>query len=429
MRQKLTSLRNSEFLQNIGKMMSGTGAAHLLGIAVYPVLTRIYSPEEIGVFATFVSVFMIYAAISTLRYEYATLIPRTQYAANNVTFLALFVLGIFASVLFLLVLLFGSQLQELLNMQQLGFLIYLLPVSVLAYCLFLILSFHFNRLKKYGSIATAKITLAAGVSGGQVGLGFAGFQSAGMVVGKVLGDISGVIFLIWKRRKIEGSIRAGVTPKRMAAMAKRYKNFAYYNTPHALTTTTSNNFPVLLFNSFFSEAIAGFYAMAAKICYSPVQVVAHAAYQVFSQRVAEKYGNRDRIIPFIHSNLALLAGVGFFPFVILFFVSPQLFPWLLGEGWEMTGKFVQILTPFIFLVFVATPMNFIPLMLNRQRKAFIIDLIYLLLRLAALGIGIWQQDVMLALMLYAAVGVAVNLYQLSWFYAIARKAERELFPV
>lgn len=429
MRQKLTSLRNSEFLQNIGKMMSGTGAAHLLGIAVYPVLTRIYSPEEIGVFATFVSVFMIYAAISTLRYEYATLIPRTQFAANNVTFLALFVLGIFAFVLFLLVLLFGSQLQELLNMQHLGFLIYLLPVSVLAYCLFLILSFYFNRLKKYGSIATAKITLAAGVSGGQVGLGFAGFQSAGMVVGKVLGDISGVLFLIWKRRKMEGSIRAGVSPKRMAAMAKRYKNFAYYNTPHALTTTTSNNFPVLLFNSFFSEAIAGFYAMAAKICYSPVQVVAHAAYQVFSQRVAEKYGNRDRIIPFIHSNLALLAGVGFFPFLILFFVSPQLFPWLLGEGWEMTGKFVQILTPFIFFVFVATPMNFIPLMLNRQRKAFIIDLIYLLLRLAALGIGIWQQDVMLALMLYAAVGVAVNLYQLSWFYAIARKAERELFPV
>lgn len=427
--QKWAQIKNSEFLKNIGKMMSGTGAAHLLGIAVYPVLTRIYTPEQIGIYATFVSFFMIYAAVSTLRYEYATLIPRTQHAANNVTFLSFTVLLTSALFLLLILLLFGQQLRELLNLQELGRLIYLLPVSVITYCMFMILTFHYNRLKQYGSIATAKVTAASGIAGGQAGLGFGGFQSFGMVVGKVLGDISGVLFLIWKRRKIEGSIRAGVSPKRMAAMAKRYKNFAYYNTPHALTTTASNNFPVLLFNSFFSEAIAGFYAMAAKICYSPVQVVAHAAYQVFSQRVAEKYGNRDRIIPFIHSNLALLAGIGFFPFLILFFVSPQLFPWLLGEGWEMTGKFVQILTPFIFFVFVATPMNFIPLMLNRQRKAFIIDLIYLLLRLAALGIGIWQQDVMLALMLYAAVGVAVNLYQLSWFYAIARKAELELFPV
>lgn len=427
-RQKLTSLKNSDFLKNIGKMMSGTGAAHLLGIAVYPVLTRLYTPEQIGVYATFVSIFMIYAAVATLRYEYATLIPRTQQAANNVTFLSLFVLLVFSSFLMLTLLVLGPALREMLNLQELGRLIYLLPVSVVTYSLFMILTFHFNRIKEYGKIAGAKITAATGIAGGQAGLGFGGFLQSGMVVGKVFGDIAGVVFLLWKRRKIQSSISAGVSPLRMAAMAKRYRNFAFYNTPHALTTTSSNNFPVLLFNSFFSDAIAGFYAMAAKICYSPVQVVAHAAYQVFSQRVAEKYGKRERIIPFIHSNLAMLAGVGFLPFLLLFFISPKLFPWLLGDGWEMTGLFVQILTPFIFLVFVATPMNFIPLMLNRQRKAFVIDFCYLLLRLAALSIGIWYQDVMLALTLYSAVGVCVNLYQLSWFYAIARKAERDMFP-
>lgn len=427
-RQKLTSLKNSDFLKNIGKMMSGTGAAHLLGLISYPIITRIYTPDEIGIYATLISMFMIYASVSTLRYEYATLIPKNTQAANNITFLALFVLAVMSLILLTVLLFFGRPIAVFFNIDSLGGWLFLLPVLVISYCVFTIFTFHFNRLKHYGTIASAKVTSAAGISGFQILFGWMGLQQLGMVLGKALGDFGGIILFIWKRRKIESSIRAGVSVKRMAAMAKRYKNFAFYNTPHSFTTTVSSNFPVLILSGFFSEATAGFYSMAAKICYSPVQVVAHSAFQVFGQRISEKYADKERIMPFIHSNLLLMAGVGFFPFLALFFVSPALFSWLLGPEWVVTGHYVQILTPFIFLVFVATPMNFIPLMLNRQRKAFVIDFCYLLLRLAALSIGIWYQDVMLALILYSAVGVCVNLYQLSWFYAIARKAEREMYP-
>jgi len=405
-------------------MMSGTGFAHLLGIAVLPVLTRIYTPEEMGVYATFLSMVMICYCVASFRYEYATLIPKSLSAANNITILSISLTMTSGVVLLSLLALFHRPIAEILNIEAIGLLIFFLPASVVFYSMFMILTFSLNRQKKYGFIATGKITASSATAASQIGMGFLQMQQAGLVIGKFAGDFLGMIFLLWKRQKMGSSITAGVTPRRMVAMARRYRDFPVYNTPHALTTSVSNNFPVLLFNTWFSEAIAGFYAMAHRALYSPVQVVGKAAYQVFSQRISEKYGNQEQLIPFIKSTLLLLTAIGILPFLLLFLVSPPLFSWFLGPGWEMTGYFVRILTPFVFLVFLVTPLNFIPLLLGRQKKAFLIDVVYLMFRLLALSAGIYMDGVWIALTLYATVGVVFSTYLILWYYLLAKKAER-----
>lgn len=423
MLSKLTSILKSDFLQSLGKMVTGTGFAHLLGVAIIPILTRLYTPDEIGIFATYISIFMICFCVASLRYENAILIPKNEFLSNNITILASIVTLLFSLFFLLIILLFGNSISRWLNIEALGSLIYLIPVSVLSYSFFMILTFSLNREKKYGTLAAGKITASSTTAAGQIGLGLLHLKEAGLVVGKVIGELLGMFFLIWKRWRLPSSLFAGVTLKRMSAMAQRYKNFPLYNTPHALTTTSSNNFPVLLFNSFFSEAIAGFYSMAAKACYSPVQVISQAAYQVFGQRISEKYGNKEKIIPFVNKTILLLGGLGFIPFLILFIVSPVFFAWFLGPGWEMAGYFVRILTPFIYLGFIVQPLNFIPLMVGRQRKAFVIDFIYMVLRFVALSIGIFMQSVWISVILFSAVGVLVLSYQIYWFYSLAKKED------
>lgn len=422
----IQQVRNSVFIRNMGKLMTGTGFAHLIGIIIIPVLTRLFTPEEIGLYATYLSLFTILSSMASFRYEYATLIPKTDREANNITVLSIVLLSGFSMVLFLVLLIAARTATFIPGMESLGWLIYLLPVSVFSFGMFMILLFSLNRSKKYADMAAGKITGTSVMAAGQVGLGWMQWQQTGLILGKVAGDLSGMLLLLWKRKKIRESMMSGVSGRRMMAMAKRYRNFPTWNTPHALTTTTSNNIPVLLFYSFFSEAVAGYYAMAVKALYSPVQVVAQAAYQVFGQRIAEKRANRERLLPFMNSTLLLLGATGFVPFLLLFLFAPPLFSWFLGPGFETTGHYVRILTPFVYLVFLVTPLNFIPLMLNRQRKAFVIDLAYLGIRLLALGTGIWYQSVELALILYSITGVCINLYLLFWFYHLVRKAEKGL---
>ena len=56
-------------------MMTRTGFAHLLGVLIIPVLTRLYTPDEIGLYASYLSMFTILYSVASLRFEYATLIP------------------------------------------------------------------------------------------------------------------------------------------------------------------------------------------------------------------------------------------------------------------------------------------------------------------------------------------------------------------
>lgn len=417
----------SGFAVNLGKLMSGTGFAHLIGVAIIPVLTRLFTPEEIGMYATYLSLLTILCSIASLRYEYATLIPRTDQEANNITALSSILVTGFSLLLLVVLLIATGPITRLLGVGTLGWLIYLLPFSIFSFGMFMILLYRLNREKRYSAMAAGKITGTGVMSAGQITMGWLQLQQAGLILGKVAGDVSGMILLLWRTSKIERSVRSGVSRKRMMAMAKRYRNFPFWNAPHALTTTISNNIPVLLFYNFFSEAVAGYYAMAVKALYSPVQVIAQAAFQVFGQRIAEKRASRERLIPFINSTLLLLGGIGIVPFLLLFLFSPPLFDWFLGTGFETTGYYVRILTPFVFLAFLVTPLNFIPLMLNRQRKAFVIDLVYLAIRVAALATGIWYQSVEVALILYSISGVCINTYLLFWFYHIARKAEMESF--
>lgn len=405
-------------------MMSGAGLAHVLGVALIPVLTRLYTPAEIGVYSTYASLFIILMAVVSLRYEFATLIPANRLAANNITMLATLVSGAFSLVLLLVLLVFGDGIAAALNIEALGWLLYLLPFSLLSFKGFLILTYSLNYHKKYGAIASGKVMSASGTGGAQVGMGWAGLPEAGLVVGKLIGDAAGALFLLWQRWRLRESVMAGVSPRRIMAMAKRYKSFPIYNMPHALTAASSNNFPVLLFNSYFSEATAGFYAMAIRACYSPVQIAGQAAYQVFSQRLAEKNGRGERIIPFIRSTAALMAGVGLLAFVPLFIISPPLFAWALGAEWEVTGYMVRYIIPYIYMVFILRPLNFIPLLTNRQGSAFTIDLIYLLARLGALATGIYYDDVWLAVGLFSAVGVGFSAGLLLWYYRLAVAAER-----
>lgn len=52
----ITKLKpKSEFSKNVLTLITGTTIAQAIPIAISPILTRIYTPEDFGVFALFVS--------------------------------------------------------------------------------------------------------------------------------------------------------------------------------------------------------------------------------------------------------------------------------------------------------------------------------------------------------------------------------------
>ena len=69
-------LPKSTYAKNVLTLMTGTGLAQAIPIAISPILTRIYTPEEFGVFALYMAIASILTVLVTGRYEMAILLPK-----------------------------------------------------------------------------------------------------------------------------------------------------------------------------------------------------------------------------------------------------------------------------------------------------------------------------------------------------------------
>ena len=65
----------SEFRQNALILMTGTAISQAIPVAITPILTRIYTPEDFGTFALYLSLLTIFSVFATARYEMAIILP------------------------------------------------------------------------------------------------------------------------------------------------------------------------------------------------------------------------------------------------------------------------------------------------------------------------------------------------------------------
>jgi lipopolysaccharide exporter len=77
----------SNFIANVLKLVSGSVTAQIMGILLVPLLTRIYSPEDLGIFQLFLSISSILIIFSTFSYQFAIMLPKTEEDSANVAFL------------------------------------------------------------------------------------------------------------------------------------------------------------------------------------------------------------------------------------------------------------------------------------------------------------------------------------------------------
>ena len=66
----------SEFVRNSAKLLSAGVIAQAIGILIYPILTRIYAPEDFGLLNLFQSIAGVLIILSTAEYQYAILLPK-----------------------------------------------------------------------------------------------------------------------------------------------------------------------------------------------------------------------------------------------------------------------------------------------------------------------------------------------------------------
>ena len=419
----IRALRNiwkNEFFKNVATLISGTTFAQAFSVIIYVVLSRIYTEEDFGVFGLYMNTLNIVVIFSTARYDQAILLPRSDRDSMNLLGLSgLISIGV-SLLLLLLFLPLNSVICRWLGSDEISTWLYLVPLSTLLVAWFTIFKNHANREKQYRLIAGANIGQSIGNSLTKLGIGFIVAGAAGLIIGALIGQMLGfMVFIVMLLPSMRKRL-SWLSFSEMRRLGRKYSKFPKFNMWQALINNLSAAFPVFIFSSFFSTTIAGFYTFGFMIIHRPVHLVTSAFYQVMFQRFVEKGHRKEPILPELYLFIKRAIQLLLLPFILMGIFAPEIFGFVFGENWTEAGVYARFMLPWIFMMGLAMPLAFMPDMYQEQRKALIIDGIRLILRLIGLGVGVAQNSIYLALVLFSGASTLMIGVNLIWYIRLAK---------
>ncbi|MDD3056483.1 MAG: oligosaccharide flippase family protein [Aliarcobacter sp.] len=410
----LTKLKpKSEFSKNVLTLMTGTTIAQAIPIAISPILTRIYTPEDFGVFALFVAIVGFIAVIASGRYEQAIMLPKYDKYAINIFVLSLMLICLTSIFSFIIIFVFKEEMLNLLNNDLLGSWLYFIPVTVFFVALFNLLTNYNNRTKEYKDIAKATVIKSIVLATAQVLIGLLKSGFAGLIIGQVLAQIFANLKLAKNVIKNK-ALLATISIKNILVLAKKHINFPKYNMPHALLGNISSNLPIYIFTPFLGSAIVGKYSLALMIVLTPMSIIATSTSKVYNQKLAELYNKKENVYIFTLNIIKSLLKKIFFPFIIFIVFAPQIFEIVFGSQWMESGKYIQILSIYLILNVVVSIIAYIPSLLNLQSKAFKIAIIHFILLSVTLYFTSKYYDIYISLVSMTIVNSLVLIYNFIW---------------
>ncbi len=401
--------KRSSFLINVLKLVSGTTLAQAITILTAPILSRLFSPEAFGILNVFSSLIGIVAIVICLRYEYAIMLPEEDADAINIFALCLVIaLGI-SGVMGLLLLFFGHKLANLLNAPNLYPFLWLVPIGLLIQGLFAAFNYWNTRTKHYGRLSIARVSASATTSALPILLAVIGLANAsGLVYSWIAGTlvsatVLGVQVLFDSGRLFLQNIQRS----RMVANLKRYRKFPLVDSWSSFLNNFSWQLPSLMLLYFFSETVVGYYSLSSRLILLPITLLGSSLAQVFYQRSAELRSDHEKLSRSVELVFRRLVAVGLFPALVLGIAGPQLFSIIFGANWLEAGRYAQILSPWMFVLFISSPLSVLFATLERQELSLVINSIILLMRFAALAIGGLTHNIYLTLIIWSVSGVLV----------------------
>lgn len=388
MRSPISLQRHRAFLGNVATMMSGKSISAVIALLTMPIVARLFSPSDFGIAAVFLSLVGIVSNVGTLRYAAALVLPDHEPEALLLMALAYRILIALCAVMLLLIAAYELSNWAVPILESLGAWLWLLPLGILLLTSLAIQENWLARKRLFKIVAVSMIIGSTTTGGTRIGFGVVGGSSAiGLLVGNMLGQVCQLA--IQKTASREG-LRAMFRPmtwSEIRYIAAKYSDFPKLNAPAALLSAVAQQLPVVLFGVLFSPAIVGFYAMAMRLSHVPVDIVAKSVRRVFLQKAAE-INNRGRSLQYAFlvstGSLALLGAI---PFGVLWFFGQPLITWLLGERWEQGGRFLEIVAPWLYMIWVTAPSNSVFVILRKQRAWLTLQATVTALRMATFGLA------------------------------------------
>lgn len=408
-------------------MMAGTFIAQGIQLGISPALTRIYGPTEFGVFALYMSVASLFSIIAAGRYEMAIMLPADDDDAVNLLALSLLISAAVSLVALVVVLVFGENLAAALGDRRVAPWLYLIPASIMLTGGYQAFNYWSNRKKKYRRLSDSRIVQFGSAAAANMVLGLGGWGVGGLIGGSIFGQLLSTLALGWQAARDGLGLRRRVNAASLKVNASRYRDFPLINSLHAFMDVAQASGANFLISHFFGQGILGQYTLTMRILKAPLYLIGASLSQVFLQKATEVHNQEGDLQVLVRRAVGGLVLTALPIFTLIYLAAPALFSLVFGEKWRVAGEYARILSPWLFVNFVVSPLAQIPIITNRQKEVFGLGLLgNSLIVLAVLYGGLVARDIRSGFWLLSITQVVYLSGALWWVYNISgRKDHRD----
>lgn len=352
-------------LGGVGRILVGSAVGQGLVILASPLLTRLYSPADFGLFAVFMSIIAILGAVATGRMEAAVPLPEDDTEAAAAAWAGIGIATAFGAVVAVVGMAGADHLAALLNVPGLAAVWWLVPLTALAIALQEVLGSWMVRNRGYSAIARRNVVQGVGQVGTQLGLGLAQVHPVGLLLGVGAGRLLAVAGLISR----SGLLRLRPRPAALRAILQRYRRFPLVSSWSALVNSAGVEAPILVISAMYGHVSVGLIALTIRVVGSPAGFLGQAVAQVYvGEAAALIRSGTPSLAELVRRTTVRLLAVGALPAALLVVFGPLLFGVVFGDRWTAAGDFARWLALGYFAQLAVLPIAQTLSLLERQGR-------------------------------------------------------------
>lgn len=412
----IRSLRQSRFVVNLATLSVGTVVAQAIPVVATVILSRLYTPEEMGEWGVFSGYASILAIMGSLRYEGAIVKAKEKADAYCLSYISILFSLLFTLLLYVVAILFSV------TGAKIGLeygIMYFLPLYILTLLLVQVLTNLSTYLRKYKLIASNSINRSIGQTISRIIFGFLKSNRQGMIHGAIVGNIISLITLgrSLKIRKNIGTLRRD----RAMTLIRENKNFPKYDLPSNLLNSVSSHCPPILLSYFFLDTMVGLFSMAQNLLYLPMSIVGTAVSQLYYKDASEAF-HQGKPLSLLTRRLFLSMYCGGVVFMCLLIICESwLFGVVLGSRWYEVGKYAVLLSPWLLMVTSISPLSTVFYVKGKQDLNMFLNCIGMFMRVASIIVvaSLFSQNILTVF----SFGLASTLFYVIQGYYVLKLGE------
>ncbi|MGY0217559.1 lipopolysaccharide biosynthesis protein [Endozoicomonadaceae bacterium StTr2] len=399
----------------VSALLSASVIGQLLLLAASPLISRLYIPEDFGIYGVFLSIVSIAVAISSFRYELSIPNIKSDKNALHILFCCFFITLFISIISFIILAITKDSILNLLNANTIDNQLWLLPISILFIGIYRALNYFSIKENLFKKIAKTKLTQNCSNIIFQLSLGFYSYGSFGLIISHTVGQSAGTLSLLHNKKIIDFIQRKKFSLKRSKHLLFRYRNFPKYDVPAALIDTLSAQLPNILLVFLFGPAVAGAYVFSERVLGIPISMLAQSIGDVLFGHCRKTIAEY-KISKLTKKSILSLFLIIIIPTLIISIWGSSIFSLVFGDNWRLAGEFSSWLIIALAVQFIYSPLSLILISLNGQKYNLVTHCIMLIMKGSALLIGYYYSDPLLAIQLYSINTVLVYSGAIAFIY-------------